>query len=167
LGVPAAANAGGIAGAQYFAGNGNVQPRIERCAALNTAIAGADTGTGAAFNVYRIAGAGADSQPEWAQNSAYSGMTLTQDGAPVNASDKTASGKGGEDCAEQPAQSAYAGWDFVLGGGAPRRVTGVAALPRWGGGGGFIYQKMINNLLYIKARGSMFANGAGTSLLVK
>lgn len=114
LGVPAAANAGGIAGAQYFAGNGNVQPRIERCAALNTAIAGADTGTGAAFNVYRIAGTGADSQPEWAQNIAYSGIPLTQDGAPLNASDKTASGKDGADCAEQPAQSAYSGWDFVL-----------------------------------------------------
>ncbi|MDR2491281.1 MAG: hypothetical protein LBD20_07760 [Spirochaetaceae bacterium] len=58
LGVPAAANAGGIAGAQYYTHPGGPAPRIEFCAALNPSLTGEDTATGASWNIHRIAGKG-------------------------------------------------------------------------------------------------------------
>ena len=104
LGVPASANAGGIAGAQYFG-----SPSIKNCVALNREIKGLDSGSGAAFNVRRIAGPGTGGDtPAWEAN-----IANVDDLAPAPESDT--GGYDGGDCAAQPAQSAYEalGWDFV------------------------------------------------------
>jgi hypothetical protein len=108
LGVPAAANAGGIAGAQYFG-----EPSIQNCAALNTAVRGEDSGAGAAYNVHRIAGTEPGGSSVWAANIA-SVKTLTAGGSvvtPVSASD----GHDGLTCVARPTQTDYEdlGWDFA------------------------------------------------------
>jgi hypothetical protein len=106
IGVPAKANAGGIAGAQYFNA-----PSIEYCVALNTEITGTDSGSGGAFNVRRIAGGGTGGQPAWMANK--SSTALAEGGtARVPLSDPA--GEDGEDCAAKPDQSAYEvlEWDF-------------------------------------------------------
>jgi hypothetical protein len=110
IGVPAAANAGGIAGAQYFN-----TPVIINCAALNASLTGEDSGSGAAYNIYRIAGAGApgDAKGEWKTNIANSAMTITA-GSSAHTGDKGPDKKDGEDCTAQPDRSVYEGlgWDF-------------------------------------------------------
>lgn len=89
LGVLPAANAGGIAGAQYVNdvqdGN-NGPPVIANCHAVNPSITGTDTGTGASWNIYRIAGAGSGSDDTgvYENNTANSKMTLTPPRSPVN-----------------------------------------------------------------------------------
>jgi hypothetical protein len=116
-GVMIAANAGGIAGAQYVSDEG-IRPAIAACAALNTAITGTASPSGSeAWNIYRIAGAGAPAGEDtgvFKGNIAWSGMAIT----PARATGswaKTADGKDGEDCAEKPGQAVYAGrgWDFT------------------------------------------------------
>jgi hypothetical protein len=105
LGVPVSANAGGIAGAQYFDG-----PSIRNCAALNREIKGVDTGSGGAFNIHRIAGSGTgDDNGVWETNIARV-QTLTG-GGPTSDS----AGYDGADCAAKPQQEAYEalGWDFA------------------------------------------------------
>jgi hypothetical protein len=109
IGVMVAANAGGIAGAQYVEQN----PSIEQCAALNASVTGADSATGAVWNVYRIAGAGASGNDTglFAGNIVYSGMPVTNHAASF---EKTAMGKDGADAIEKPGQAVYEGmgWDF-------------------------------------------------------
>jgi hypothetical protein len=107
IGVPAAANAGGIAGAQYF-----LTPSVENCAALNANLSGEDSGTGAGWNIRRIAGTGGTGYDggQWKTNIANSAMAIS----PSAAADKGPNGKDGEDCAAKPAQPAFTalGWDF-------------------------------------------------------
>jgi hypothetical protein len=110
IGVMVAANAGGIAGAQYVEQN----PSIEQCAALNVSVTGADSDAGAVWNVYRIAGAGAAGSDTglFVNNIAYMGMAVTNHAANEY---KTGDGKDGADAAdEKPGQSVYEemGWDF-------------------------------------------------------
>jgi hypothetical protein len=109
LGVMVAASAGGIAGAQYYKG----PLVIEYCAALNTSITGTDSASsGAVWNIYRIAGAGAVGSDigVFKVNIAYSGMTITPQRPPT----VSATGKDGADTGEKPAQGVYTGmgWDF-------------------------------------------------------
>ncbi|MDR1909681.1 MAG: hypothetical protein LBQ35_07190 [Spirochaetaceae bacterium] len=110
LGVPAAANAGGIAGAQYVGA-----PLIENCAALNTSLTGEDSASGAGWNIYRIAGAGDSGDGQRTNNVANAAMTISQGGNPRAADDAEAGGKDGADCAARPDQAVYAalGWDFT------------------------------------------------------
>jgi hypothetical protein len=107
LGVPAAANAGGIAGAQYFG-----EPSIQNCVALNTAVRGEDSGSGAAFNAHRIAGTEPNSKSIWAANIANV-QTLTAGGSAVPPA-PSSDGHDGDDCAARPSQTDYEGlgWDF-------------------------------------------------------
>jgi hypothetical protein len=110
VGVMTAANAGGIAGAQYVSDLGRA-PTITSCAALNSGITGTDSaGSGAAWNICRIAGAGiSDSDTGvFTNNIAWQDMSVT----PARAVTPNANGKDGADCAAKPAQSAYSGWDF-------------------------------------------------------
>jgi hypothetical protein len=113
LGVPAAANAGGIAGAQYYE-----SPVIEYCAALNASLAGEDSGTGAAWNIYRIAGSeegGEAEHPRWLNNAASEEMDISLGGSPRSAVAE-ADGKDGADCDAAPLQAFYQttlGWDFT------------------------------------------------------
>jgi hypothetical protein len=115
LGPMLAASGGGIAGAQYYQEN-NILPVIEKCAALNTALTGADATSGAAWNIYRIAGAGDGGYDVgvWRNNIANNSMTVTNAGTPA---DKTANGKDGADTTTAtPAQTVYQttlGWDFT------------------------------------------------------
>jgi hypothetical protein len=117
VGVMVAANAGGIAGAQYVTGERNTRPTIEHCAALNVSITGVDSSdppSGAVWNIYRIAGAGSPAGEDtgvFTNNTAWSGMVITNHASSV-ASD--ANGKDGADCGQKPAQTAYTalGWDF-------------------------------------------------------
>jgi hypothetical protein len=118
VGVMLAANSGGIAGAQYVtAEEFNKRPAIKNCAALNASVSGADSASGAEWNIYRIAGAGdstAQDTGEFANNIAWSDLPVTRGGAPYSA-DSDANGKDGEDTlSAKPAQSEYAalGWDF-------------------------------------------------------
>jgi hypothetical protein len=107
-GVPSSANAGGIAGAQYFGA-----PSIQNCAALNSAIAGADSGSGAVYNVHRIAGPGTgEHNSAWEHNIACV-TALTAGSNPVPPQ-SDAAGYDGETCAAKPNQAAYEelGWDF-------------------------------------------------------
>jgi hypothetical protein len=106
IGVAAKANAGGIAGAQYFD-----SPSIKNCAALNTKIEGRDSGAGAAYNVHRIAGLGEGGEPAWEANIARA--DLSQDGVSVDPLPEP-DGYDGKTCDEKPPQSAYEalGWDF-------------------------------------------------------
>jgi hypothetical protein len=109
-GVMIAANAGGIAGAQYV----EKYPTIQYCAALNQSVGGEDSTSDAAWNVYRIAGAGFPSDQDtgrFVNNIAYSGMTI----APAHTVASAANGKDGADTGNKPAQSAYTGmgWDFT------------------------------------------------------
>jgi hypothetical protein len=110
MGVPAKANAGGIAGAQYFGA-----PSIKNCAALNTKIEGKDSSvSGAAYNVRRIAGGGTGGEsdaPAWAAN--IGSAVLTAGGTTV-ASVSKSDGEDGADCAAKPAEADYTalGWDF-------------------------------------------------------
>jgi hypothetical protein len=107
LGVPAAANAGGISGSIYFA-----NPKVEKSAALNSSVAGTDTGSGGTLRVYRIGGLSElEGSPVAENNIAWRAMPVT--GGAVN--DKGPDGQDGEDCDAKPAQSAYAalGWDFA------------------------------------------------------
>jgi hypothetical protein len=110
IGVPASANAGGIAGAQYFGA-----PSIKNCVALNTELRGLDSGSGGSFNVHRIAGPGdgGDGGGAWESNLANVG-SLAAGGAAVTPEPNDGSYDGG-DCAATPAQAAYEdlGWDFV------------------------------------------------------
>ena len=112
IGPLIAANAGGIAGAQYV----GESPEIKNCAALNTSIAGTDSAAGAEWNIYRIAGEGAsgENNGKWTENIAYSAMPVTRGGASYSA-DSDANGKDGADCPEKPPQSAYEalGWNFT------------------------------------------------------
>lgn len=111
IGVMTAANAGGIAGAQYV--TRTVPPAIEDCAALNSSITGASGTSGAAWNIYRIAGAGdtGSDTGTLTNNAAWSGLPVPNH---AEAWDKSANGKDGADCEQHPAQSAYTalGWDF-------------------------------------------------------
>jgi hypothetical protein len=111
LGVMVAASAGGIAGAQYYKG----PLVIEYCAALNTSITGTDSASsGAVWNIYRIAGAGAEGSDigVFKGNIAYSSMTVT----PAHSPTVSATGKDGADTGNQPAKSVYTGmgWDFDM-----------------------------------------------------
>jgi hypothetical protein len=110
LGVPEAANAGGIAGASYYEA-----PEIKNCAALNSAVIAADTGTDGTLNPYRIAGR---VDGTLTNNIAYSGMTLTtgETTRTLTEDDKSGSKQDGADTAEKPAQSVFQstlGWDFT------------------------------------------------------
>jgi hypothetical protein len=108
IGPIEAANAGGIAGAQYFFME---IPVIEYCAALNSRVTGKDSGSGAAWNIYRIAGAGAPGSEEviFRGNMASSAMNITS-----SSPDTGADGKDGQDCEAKPGQPVFAGlgWDF-------------------------------------------------------
>ncbi|MDR2343922.1 MAG: hypothetical protein LBD86_05265 [Spirochaetaceae bacterium] len=113
IGVMIAANAGGIAGAQYVTGEFNKPPTISACAALNAQVKGEDSAEagGASWNVYRIAGAGSPAEQDtgvFTKNIAWSGMTLD------NHTGEIAAGKDGEECVAKPAQSAYTvlEWNF-------------------------------------------------------
>jgi hypothetical protein len=106
IGVASKASAGGIAGAQYFGA-----PSLKNCAALNTKIEGKDSGSGAAYNVHRIAGPGEGGEPAWEANIAWADLfagEVALDPVPEP------NGYDGADCAEKPARSAYEtlGWDF-------------------------------------------------------
>ena len=107
LGVPSAANAGGISGSIYYA-----NPIVEKCVALNVSVSGIDTGSGGVLKVYRIGGLSTldGGGPILDDNRAWSDMPVT--GGAV--SDKGLDRQDGEDCAAQPAQSLYEGlgWDF-------------------------------------------------------
>jgi hypothetical protein len=108
IGVPASANAGGIAGAQYVNG-----PFIRNCVALNTEVKGADSGSGAAYNVRRIAGPGTGELiGTWEHNIAY--VTILAAGSNAIAPQSDRNGYDGETCAAKPTQAAYTalGWDF-------------------------------------------------------
>ncbi|MDR2795510.1 MAG: hypothetical protein LBB47_02215, partial [Spirochaetaceae bacterium] len=126
VGVMVAANAGGIAGAQYVTGERNTRPTIERCAALNSSITGEDSSTGAVWNIYRIAGAGTPGNDTgvFTNNTARTGMNIPHHASSV-ASD--ANGKDGADCEQKPVQAAYTalGWDF---GGVWRMSNGYPVL---------------------------------------
>jgi hypothetical protein len=107
LGVPSAANAGGISGSLYYA-----NPRVEKSAALNSAVKGIDTGSGGDFKVYRIGGVSSidGGTPELSNNIAWQDMPVT--GGTVT--DKGEEGQDGADYAAQPVQSDFVelGWDF-------------------------------------------------------
>jgi hypothetical protein len=106
LGVPEAANAGGIAGASYYEA-----PEIKNCAALNSSVITADTGTDGTLNPYRIAGR---VDGTLTNNIAYSGMTLTtgETTRTLTEEDKGGSKQDGADTTEKPEPSAYSslGW---------------------------------------------------------
>jgi hypothetical protein len=115
IGPPAMANAGGIAGAQYVKA-----PSIRNCVALNAAVTGADSGSGAAYNVYRIAGPGADLQGAvfpgdcvWEGNLAN--VEVLAAGSDAVTPQPDGSGYDGADCAAKPDQAVYEalGWDFT------------------------------------------------------
>jgi hypothetical protein len=115
-GVMTAASAGGIAGAQYVSDEG-INPTIASCAALNPTIAATAIGSGAEWNICRIAGAGTDGNDTgvFTDNTASSGMTIT----PARATEswaKTADGKDGENTEAKPGQAVYEGmgWDFSV-----------------------------------------------------
>jgi hypothetical protein len=103
LGVPAAANAGGIAGALYVE-----NPLVEFCAALNAAVTGEDTTTGGALKVYRIAGKVDGSLVDNAAN-----PSMRVNGG--NGADRGGEGQDGADIdAAKPVQAVFEGlgWDF-------------------------------------------------------
>jgi hypothetical protein len=106
IGVPAAASAGGIAGAQYVDA-----PSLKNCVALNRKIEG--RGSGAAYNVHRIAGPGTSGDLTWEANIAYV-AEITKGGDPANPSSEP-NGHDGRTCEAKPAQSSYEalGWDFA------------------------------------------------------
>jgi hypothetical protein len=113
IGPPASANAGGIAGAQYFNA-----PSIRNCVALNTTIAGVDSGSGAAYNVHRIAGPGDTGQGVkgpgdcvWENNIANASLAAGGNAVPP---EPDSNGYDGETCAAKPDQTAYEelGWNF-------------------------------------------------------
>jgi hypothetical protein len=109
MGVPAAASAGGIAGAQYVDA-----PSIQNCVALNSEVTGLDSGSGAAYNVRRIAGPGSGSHNSaWEHNLAYV-ASLAAGGSAV-APQPDRDGYDGETCAAKPDRAAYTalGWDFT------------------------------------------------------
>jgi hypothetical protein len=105
LGVPQAANAGGISGSIYY---GN--PKVEKSVALNSSVKGIDSGTGGAMRVYRIGGL-SDGDPTLDNNMAWSSMPVT--GGSV--ADKGPDNQDGQDCDKNPAQSLYEGlgWNFT------------------------------------------------------
>jgi hypothetical protein len=112
LGVPKAASAGGIAGAQYFNA-----PSIKNCVALNSAIAGSDL-SGASYNVHRIAGPensvddeGQMGKSVWESNLANAALAA---GGNAVTPQPNAASPDGADCAAKPNQAAYEalGWDF-------------------------------------------------------
>jgi hypothetical protein len=110
LGVPAAASAGGIAGASYYEA-----PEIKNCAALNSNVTAADTASGGTLNPYRIAGR---VDGTLTNNIAYSGMTLTtgETTRTLTEDDKGGAKQDGADTTEKPAQSVFQstlGWDFT------------------------------------------------------
>jgi hypothetical protein len=107
LGVPPAANAGGISGAIYY--NDPSLPKIENCAALNSSVTAVDTATGGTLNAYRIS---AIESGTFTNNIANAAMTIT---GGANA-DNIATGKDGADKAINPAQSVFQstlGWNFT------------------------------------------------------
>jgi len=108
IGVPASANCGGIAGAQYYQEQ-NILPAIVSCVSLSAAINGADTGSGAVWNIFRIAGTG--DAGVFSSNFANSAMSSNH--AAFAADD--GNGNNGADCEAKPAQSLYEGldWDFT------------------------------------------------------
>jgi hypothetical protein len=122
LGVPHAANAGGISGSLYFA-----NPRVEKSLALNSSVAGTDATSGGTLLVYRIGGASTldGGQPVLDDNQAWAGMPAT--GGAL--ADKGPNGQDGEDCGQKPAQEEYAalGWDF----GGVWRMGGDYPVLRW------------------------------------
>jgi hypothetical protein len=103
LGVPAAANAGGIAGAVYFEA-----PALENCAALNSAVSAVDSASDGTLKAYRIAG---KVDGALTNNIAYRGMTVTGG----TQTDQTANGQDGADTDAKPASGVFQtlGWDFV------------------------------------------------------
>jgi hypothetical protein len=107
MGVPDAANAGGIAGAQYVG-----VPTIENCVALNTKVEGGDSGSDAVYNVHRIAGMGTTDDAVWKANIAN--VAALAKGGVAFAPESDPAGHDGGDCAATPEQSAYEGlgWDF-------------------------------------------------------
>jgi hypothetical protein len=124
LGPALAASGGGIAGAQYYAEK-SIFPIIEKSAALNTTLTGADATSGAAWNIYRIAGAG-DGEFNvgvWQNNIANSDMTFTLANSGTHTNDKGTNAKDGADVVAdadadanaKPAQDIYSGlgWDFT------------------------------------------------------
>jgi hypothetical protein len=91
---------------------------IASCAALNPAISLEYTNADSAL--HRITSAKilmGNPLVAFTGNIAWSAMPLTANSAPFTeqAADTAATGLAGEDCAEKPAQSAYAalGWDFA------------------------------------------------------
>ena len=117
LGVKIAANAGGIAGAQYYSESTAIpNAMISACAALNASITGADSAAGAEWNIYRISGEGADGDNSGtlSGNMASSAMVITINGQPSANSDIGHNRRDGATCQAKPAQSVYEnlGWDF-------------------------------------------------------
>ena len=120
IGVPYAASAGSIAGAQYYthkpADPNAPDPRIQYCAALSPSLTGANSSGGSPnWNLYRVAGYGrVDDDSDtgvFTNNIAAAAMTLS----PARTFDKGEATKDGADAgAVQPAQAAYQalGWDF-------------------------------------------------------
>ena len=107
LGVPSAANAGGISGSIYYA-----NPKVEKSVALNVLVSGVDTGSGGTLKVYRIGGLSSldGGGPTLDDNMAWSGMPVTGGAVSEKGLDK----QDGADCAAKPVQSVYVGlgWDF-------------------------------------------------------
>jgi hypothetical protein len=104
IGVPAAANAGGISGSMYI-----LIPVVEYCAALNTGVSGIDTGSGGVLEVYRIAG---KVEGTLTNNIANPNMTVSGGTVGGKGADKQ---DGADTASAKPAQSAFAalGWDFA------------------------------------------------------
>lgn len=117
IGVMTAANAGGIAGAQYVAdsfANSIRNPAITACAALNSGIIGTDTGAGAVWNIFRVAGAGYPVEQDvgvFTGNIAWTEMAIP---GRIGDTANNANEKDGANCAAAPDQSTFEnmGWDF-------------------------------------------------------
>jgi hypothetical protein len=130
IGVTPGANAGGISGSVYYGASSTV----EYCVALNPSVtgdpsvAGADSSSGAVFNVYRIAGTGTGGTNVLRNNFAWSGMELDP-GGEIRALEKGADNADGADCGEHPGQSVYTdlGWNF----GAVWKMGTLYPVLRW------------------------------------
>jgi hypothetical protein len=108
-GASAAANAGGIAGYNYY----TTPAYIKYCVALNSRITAIRAVSGLNVNAHRIAGL-QDNYGSQCQSNIANVETMTAGGSPVTpVSD--ANGLDGADCTDPPAQTAYTalGWDFT------------------------------------------------------
>jgi hypothetical protein len=110
LGVPAAANAGGISGSLYYE-----NPKVEKSVALNSSVTGKDTDTGGrgTLKVYRVGGLSDQDEgaPTMEDNRAWVAMPVSGGAA----ADRGPNKQDGQDCAAKPDQSDYVGqgWNFA------------------------------------------------------